>query len=191
MKGVTKALMKQNKIITLLHARDQQAIDELKSAYGRLCQCLASRVLDCSQDVEEVVSDAYLSVWNSIPPEQPTSLLAYLCGITRKLSISRLRENTAMCRDQRLTTSLDELVLTLPDKNDDPLDRIVLTQAINGFLTTLDETNRYIFLRRYYFMDTTKEISKKLSLTDQSIRSRLLRMRAQLREILEKEGISV
>ena len=184
-------MVKHKKIMDLLHARDQQAISELNASYGPVCRAIASRVLDCSQDVEEILSDAYLAVWNTIPPESPTSLAAYLCGIIRNLSISRLRENTAACRDQRLQTSLSELVLCLPSPDADPLDSILLSDTLNAFLTTLDKTNRYIFMRRYYFMDSTKEIAKSIGMTDQSIRSRLLRMRTQLREKLEKEGISV
>ena len=98
---------------------------------------------------------------------------------------------TAECRDQRLTVSLTELELCLPGSEELQPDTIVLSQTINRFLSILDKTNRYIFIRRYYFMDSTKEIAKTTGMTDQSIRSRLLRMRTQLRKELEKEGIPV
>ena len=178
-------------IIALLESRDQQAIEELRKHFSSLCRSIASHALSCSEDVEEVISDTFLAVWNTIPPEKPTSLSAYISRITRNLSLARRRDMTAERRDQRLTVSLTELELCLPGSEELQPDTIVLSQTINRFLSTLDKTNRYIFIRRYYFMDSTKEIAKSIGMTDQSIRSRLLRMRTQLREKLEKEGISV
>lgn len=181
----------QDKILRLLLARDQQAIEELHKSYDPLCRSIASHALNCSEDVEEILSDTYLAVWNTIPPQQPSSLSAYISRIARNLSLNRRRNLTAECRDARLNVSLSELELCIPGQEAIDLDAMVLSDAINAFLATLSKTNRYIFIRRYYFMDTTKQIAKQTGMTDQSIRSRLLRLRAQLRELLEKEGISV
>lgn len=183
----------QKKILALLNARDQQAIPELGRAFGGLCRSIAGHALKNTQDIEEVVSDAYLAVWNSIPPEQPLSLKAYISRITRNLSLTRYRNNTAECRDERLQVSLEELELCLPDNRDPEqvLDSARITQAINAFLATQSKINRYIFIHRYYCMDATRDIAKQVGMTDQSVRSRLMRMRAQLREVLEKEEIPI
>jgi RNA polymerase sigma-70 factor (ECF subfamily) len=179
------------KILSLLESRDQRAIEELHKSFLPLCRSIASHALSCSEDVEEIISDTFLAVWNSIPPEKPNSLSAYISRITRNLSLARRRDLTADRRDQRLSVSLTELELCLPGSDEVQPDTIVLSQTINRFLSTLSKTNRYIFIQRYYYMDTTKEIAKRIGTTDQSIRSRLLRMRTQLRTELEKEGISV
>lgn len=181
------------KIIALLHARDQQAIKELGRVFGPLCRTIAGHALSSPEDVEEVVSDTFLAVWNTIPPQQPLSLSAYVGRITRNLSLTRYRSNTADRRDQHLVVSLTELELCLPsaDSAEAALDSSIITQTINDFLATLSKTNRFIFIRRYYCMDATKDIAKQTGLSDQSVRSRLLRMRSQLRDSLEKEGISV
>ena len=186
-------LNKQKRIMTLLHTRDPQAIPELSRAFGGLCRSIAGHALRDPQDIEEILSDTYLAVWNSIPPEQPQSLKAYICSITRNLSLTRYRNNTAQCRDERLTVSLEELELCLPGPHDpeQALESARITQAINSFLATQTKINRFIFIRRYYCMDATGDIAKLAGMTDQAVRSRLLRMRAQLREVLEKEEIPI
>lgn len=179
------------KIIALLHARDQQAIHELGRTFGGMCRSIACHALKAHEDVEEVVSDTFLAVWNTIPPEQPHSLCAYVSRIVRNLSLARYRNNTAQRRDERLHISLSELELCLPGHDGVDLDAMLLSDVINEFLASLSKTNRFIFIRRYYCMDETAQIAKQTGMTDQSVRSRLLRMRGQLRELLEKEGISV
>lgn len=184
---------KEKKLLHLLNERSEQAIPELNRTYAKLCANIAGNILDSAQDVEETVSDAILAAWNTIPPAQPESLSAYLGRITRNLAISRLRSNTAALRDQRLLVSLDELEGCLPaqDTVESALDSRLITQTINSYLATLPKINRIIFVRRYFCQETSQQIAALTGLTDRAVRSRLLRMRAQLRERLEKEGIFV
>lgn len=193
MKGVRSPCETRKKILELLNARSEQALQELNRSYSGLCRKIAENILSSAEDVEETVSDAFLAVWDSVPPEQPLSLSAYLGRVTRNLSLARLRSNTAAMRDDRLTVCLSELELCLPSPEtpESRLEGAVITDTINRYLTSLSKTNRIIFIRRYYCMDSTREISQMTGLTDQAIRSRLLRMRGELRERLEKEGIFV
>lgn len=165
----------------------------MHKAYDSMCRHIASHILANREDVDEVVNDTMMAVWDSIPPEMPASLPAYISKLTRNIAITRLRSNTATQRDQRMTSSLEELELVLPDPRslESQLESKMITQIINNYLSTLSKTNRIIFLRRYYCGDTTKEVAKRMGLTDQAVRSRLLRMRGELRTLLEKEDIYV
>ena len=83
--------MTDQEIIALYFARDEQAIAETARVYGSMCMHTAMRVLNSRPDAEECVSDTYLKAWNSIPPEKPSVLGAFLCRITRNLAITRYR----------------------------------------------------------------------------------------------------
>ena len=150
-------------------------------------------MLDSPEDIEETVSDTMLAVWNTIPPQSPKSLPAYIGTLTRNLAVSRLRSNTAAMRNAKLTVSLDELETVLPESRSlqSQLESRMITQILNRYLSSLSKTNRIIFVRRYYCADSTREIAALTGLTDQAVRSRLLRMRAELRRQLEKEDIFV
>ena len=96
-------------IIELYFDRSEQAIDETDKKYGKLCRSLAGSILSSDEDAEKCVSDAYLSVWNTIPPTRPNNFTAFLCRIVRNLSLKRLDYNTAQKRNGNVTVPLSEL----------------------------------------------------------------------------------
>lgn len=84
--------MEDTQIIHLFYKRSEQAIAALEKKYGRLCCKIANNILNSSEDVEECVNDAYYAVWNSIPPQNPAPLSAYVCRIVRNLEQQRQRQ---------------------------------------------------------------------------------------------------
>ena len=79
--------MDDKQIIRLFFERSEQAITELSQKYGALCLQLADNILNDHQDAEECVNDAYLGAWNSIPPQSPDPLRAYICRIVGNHSL--------------------------------------------------------------------------------------------------------
>ena len=79
--------MNDSEIIELYFQRDEQAIKETDSRYGGLCHHIAYNILNNKEDAEECVSDAYVGVWNAIPPARPDNFMAFISRITRNLSL--------------------------------------------------------------------------------------------------------
>lgn len=75
------------KIIDLFFARSELAIEALDGKYGAICHNLSRSILKDQQDAEECVNDAYLGVWNAIPPHRPNPLSVFVCKIVRNISI--------------------------------------------------------------------------------------------------------
>ena len=96
--------MEDMKIIYMYQARDQTAIKETAAKYGRLLYSIAFNLLSNHEDSEEVVNDTYDRAWNTIPPECPKSLGAYLGRITHNLSINCWHKQRALKRNQGATT---------------------------------------------------------------------------------------
>lgn len=71
------------KIIDLFFARSELAIEALDGKYGAICHNLSRSILKDQQDAEECVNDAYLGVWNAIPPHRPNPLSVFVCKIVR------------------------------------------------------------------------------------------------------------
>lgn len=188
-RGVNR--MDDRKIIGLFFERSEQAISKLAEKYGRLCHHIAQNILGNREDAAECVNDAYLALWNAIPPERPTHLRAYLTKVLRNIAYDRADRRTAQMRDTRLQVCMDELEGCLPDTAQNTLDAIVIRQVMHDFLVTLSKTDRFLFLRRYYCMDDCRQIGKMAGMTESAVSTRLARMRAKLKKCLEKEGISV
>ncbi len=183
--------MNDEKIIALFFERDDEAIRETQAKYGRLCYSVAMNILGIHEDAEECVNDAYLGVWNSIPPKRPSSFSAFLLKTTRNLSLKRLRFRTAEKRGGgQATLSLDELAECIPDgfDIDKELESRELTELINRFLRALPETERRIFICRYWYCDSVADISKSFGFGESKVKMTLMRTRNKLRDfLLEKE----
>ena len=179
-------------IIDLYFARSEMAIRETDAKYGRLCTGVASNVLRDRSDVEECVSDTWLTAWNTIPPTRPNRFSAFLCAITRRLSLKRLEYNTAAKRQNALSVSFAELENALPDHRFSPeAGEEELGAMISDFLLSEPEEARMAFLRRYWFFDSVEEISHRFGWSQSKVKSMLMRTRERLRKHLAKEGVFV
>ncbi|MBQ2781889.1 MAG: sigma-70 family RNA polymerase sigma factor [Oscillospiraceae bacterium] len=179
--------MDDRQIIALFYERSEQAITELSKKYGDLCFKIAINILNNPQDAEECVSDAYLGVWNSIPPQNPAPLRAYVCRIVRNLALKKLRTNTALKRGSQLEISLSELENCIPDNSfDEHLSAKELTEQLNAFLSTLHRDDRAMFLKRYWFAEPLSEIAKTFGITEHNASVRLGRIRKKLHQYLKE-----
>lgn len=181
--------MDDEQIIALFYERSERAIEELLAKYGTTAKRVAQNILNNEQDAEEVLNDASIALWNSIPPQHPQRLSAYFCRIARNAAISRYRANTAERRNGRYDAALDELAELLPaaDSPEEELTAKELAAAINRFLGTIREDDRVLFVRRYWFADTVSEIAGSLGLPPQYVSRRLFRTKKQLCAWLKKE----
>ena len=179
-------------IIELYFARDEQAIKETDRKYGKTCFRVAYNLLSNNEDSEESVNDTYLTVWNKIPPTRPNNFIAFICKITRNLSLKRLEVSNAMKRSAGTIISMSELEKALPDQCIAPdVEDEELGKLISAFLWSEKALDRNVFLRKYWFFDSISDIAERYSMNENSVKSMLFRSRNRLREFLRKEGIDV
>ncbi len=183
--------MEDREIIELYWGRSTQAISETEQKYGKLCRSIANNVLCNWEDAEESVNDTYLAAWNAIPPHRPANLLAFLAKLARRIAINRYYTVTAEKRGGgQVQQALDELkdcTDPTPSVEDVVLGKEV-GSALNRFLETLPETERTVFVRRYFLLDPVRDIGRSFGFTEAKVTSMLYRIRKKLRAYLEKEG---
>jgi RNA polymerase sigma-70 factor (ECF subfamily) len=186
--------MDDTKIIDLYWARSENAISETATKYGKYCRTIAYNILRNNEDSEECVSDTYLRAWEAMPPQRPRRLQAFLGKITRNLSLDRYKRLSAEKRGGgEVPVALDELLECIPAENstEKAIEDIALTESLNRFLGTLSTESRRIFLRRYWYLTPVKEIAKEYSIGESKVKMSLLRSRKELKQFLEKEGITL
>lgn len=176
--------MRDHEIIELYFARDEQAIAETEKAYGNYCQSIARQILGNPSDAEECVNDTWLRAWNSIPPKRPNPLKIFLGKITRNLAISRYRADHRKKR-AHVEIALQELedCVPLPEESTAEL-RLLL----DGFLGTLEDTERRLFVGRYWYAYTPETLARAYGMTRNAVNLRIMRTREKLKNYLEKEG---
>ena len=185
--------VEDTKIIELFWERSENAIAETDTKYGKYCYAIAYNILYSEPDSEECVNDTYLRTWETVPPEKPISLSAYLGRITRNLALDRLDYRTREKRAAGFDVVLDEVSEMLPDASTMPegADDFALREAINSFLRSLEADMRIIFVRRYWYDSAISEIAADYSLPVGTVKSTLSRTRKRFREYLQKEGICI
>lgn len=184
--------MDDKEILSLYRARNQDAIAQTAKKYGRYCKKIAFGILRIREDSEECVNDTYLRAWNAIPPQSPKRLSAFLGRITRNLALDRLEHLSAQKRGGGQTMlALDELQECIPAS--ECIERAVsdaqLSEVLERFLEALPTEKRKIFLQRYWYLLSVKEIAENLSVGESKVKMTLSRTRTALKQYLEKEGI--
>ena len=179
-------------IIELYFERDEKAIQETDKKYGRLCFNVAINVLGDDEDSEECVNDTYLSVWNIIPPTRPNNFKAFICKITRNLSLKKLQYNKAIKRTPESLVSFSELEYVLPDNNIvSNIENAEIGKLISEFLMHEKPDARAVFIRKYWFFDSVEDIATRYSFSESKIKSLLYHTRSRLRDYLRKEGVEL
>ena len=186
--------MEDNEIVELYMLRNETAIKHTSEKYGIRLRSLANSIVNDVQTAEECENDTYMEAWNTIPPHEPRNYLyAFLARIIRHISLdicrsrNRLKRSAFVCE---LSAEMEECI-PAPDDVECRIDDMALREAINGFLSTLDEEKRNIFIRRYWYLDSVASISKRFVLSESKVKTMLFRCRNELRKYLEKEGYTI
>ena len=184
--------MEDNRIVDLYWARNESAITETASKYGKYCYVIAYNILCNQEDADESVNDTYLGAWNAIPPHRPSILRAFLGKITRRVSLKKWRD---IHRDKRgggeVSLALDELSECVPSnvKVEDEIMAAELSKTLNRFIANLPAAERQVFLCRYWYLDSIEQISTDFCFSTSKVKSMLHRTRAKLHSYLKKEGV--
>lgn len=181
--------MEDKSIIDLYFARDESAIQRTDEKYGRYLNTVAYRILFSADGADECVSDTYLKAWQKMPPERPSILRAFLSKITRNEALDRLDYELAKKRKCEGALVLDEIAEAIPDGECDLTDSLAVRIAVNRFLSAQPKRVRIIFLRRYFYFCSVREIAYSMRLSESNVKAILSRARAAFKLYLEKEGV--
>lgn len=184
--------MEDQIIISLFENRDESAVSNIYQKYGNYCFKIAWNILKNEEDTKECINDTWMKVWDSIPPQKPKFLSAFVAKITRNLALDKYRKmNTQKRQSAYLSQPIEELeeMIAGQDCLDENLNHHTLVAEINRFLAKQKQLDRVIFVRRYFFMDDLKQIEDLVSCKESTIKGKLFRMRKQLKQQLILEGL--
>lgn len=180
--------MDDNEIIGLLTERDERGVKALDEKFRRLIMKIALGIVSSREDAEEIVNDTFMAVWNAVPPECPASLTAYVCKIARRLTLNRLRYNTAEMRSFDLITELDECTPAAGSSVEEAAEDAELKEALDTWLDSLNKKQHKLFILRYFCLLSVKDAAKACSMSQSAAGVTLLRLRGSLKKYLIERG---
>ncbi|MBR2555886.1 MAG: sigma-70 family RNA polymerase sigma factor [Aeriscardovia sp.] len=185
--------MEDQQIIKLFWDREEQAVKETAYKYSAYCYAIAFNVLSVKEDAEECVNDTLQKAWDSIPPNRPDNLKAWLGKVCRNVALNLWQKNHAKKRNRGMDLLLSELEECIPSSNtvEKEIENSEISMCINRWLRTLSREDRILFVRRYWYGDAVKALAKARGTSSQTITQRLFRLRKGLKAALEKEDIQL
>lgn len=183
--------MTDEQIVDMYCDRNELAIAYTSQKYGAYCHTVAYGILHNEEDSQESVNDTYMSAWSSIPPHRPDILKTFLGKITRRLSIDRWRKKNAGKRSGETAEVLDELS-ECASGSGDPIaesEKSLLDMTVNTFIRELKDTERKVFVCRYWYAEPVADIAKRFGFSESNVKVMLMRTRNKLKERLKTEGL--
>ena len=176
--------MRDAQIVAAIGSRDEDMMNYVINKYSRLLWPIASAVLHnvgSEQDVEEVVADAFIYLWEHPQKFDPSrgTLKTLLCVIARSRAIDRYRELT-----RRQTVPLEEAVLSAGVGLQEQLMAAETNKELTAAVNALGEPAREILIRRYYYEQKPRQIALALGMTVKQVDNYLYRTKQQLRAAL-------
>ena len=174
--------MNYSDLITAMRERAPGALERFQTAFTPLMKYIIAPILPDERDREECLADVILQAWESIGSYDPekASLTTWLTILTRNAALNRRRANER----RREGGQLDE---TLPDRSDGPEQSVIRAETVQALwdaVGRLDEWDRAMFLRKYYYYQSTAQIAAELGLTLRAVEGRLYRIRKRLQKEL-------
>ena len=184
--------MDDQSIVQLYLERNENAIVETDLKYGAYIGSVSLNILGNIADMEEAKNDTLSALWNSIPPSVPNNFKAFLTIVARRISLNLLRSKKRQT-ENLVDLSFEELDECFPSRANtkEALDRKELKRVLNSFLSSLPDSERRVFICRYFYCDSIAELSKHFVFSQSKIKMMLKRSREKLRKVLEKEDIYI
>ena len=184
--------MEDEAIVSLYWARNEEAVERTAEKYGGYCLAIARNILEDQRDAEECVSDAYWRVWDSVPPQRPASLKAYLGRIVRNLACNRYGYRRAAKRSAAFEELLSEVEEWIPDgRSETAFQEGEILEAIEEFLRSLPVEERALFVRRYWHAESVAALAAGFAISQNRVTRVLFRLRRDLRAHLERKEIFI
>ena len=184
--------MEDIQLIALYFARDEDAIRQTEQKYGQQLLGFATRILASHEDAEECVNDTLLKTWDTIPPQNPDRLLAYLMKICRFAAYGILDKRKAAKRNAEVVILSDELMACIPaSMSTTEIPDEALGATLNRFLQSLKTEERMLFLKRYYLQEPLRQVASESGISESNAKVRCHRIRKKLKRFLQEEGVSI
>lgn len=140
-----------------------------------------------NEDIEEIVSDTFLTIWhNKNKIEKNKMLKNYISAVTKNLVLKKFREKQSSnlnisLNDENLSSEYNDIEYVYENS--------LIEKTINEELKNFTKLEYQIFTKYYYFSKSIKEIASEMNISESLVKVKLHRVRKKLKERLKSKGI--
>ncbi len=174
------------KLAERLKKHDERALEEIIRKYTPLVSTIIYNIASGwlqKQDVEEVVTDVFVTLWRNAEGLQPEKLHSYLCCIAKSRAKDRLRKQKGPeLVDISEIDIADETIIELDSENK------ALKQELQQEIRQIKQPDQEILIRYYFYYQSVSKIAAALEMNVETVKSKLQRTRTKLRTALQNRG---
>ncbi|MDD6614491.1 MAG: sigma-70 family RNA polymerase sigma factor [Lachnospiraceae bacterium] len=182
----------EEEIVALLRSGDEKGIELVAERYEKLIRYIAVTILGGREtEVEECINDVYLKVWKSGAgyDYQKASFKTYLKAITRNTALNYLRKLQRLEELQGFDPEEDSLQEEYIDYRQNVEQKIIQNEEVeilNHVLASLRKKDKELVLRRFYYLQSTRQIAQAMDMSENAVDSKLSRLRKKIRKSYEE-----
>lgn len=177
--------MNEAKALGELKRGSEKALEWFMERYSAYVGTVVYNIIGGSrsrEDVEEVCSDVFVTLWTSAGKIKGAGVKSYLVSVARNKSIDLLRKS-----GQELPLEDDVLIAEEPES---VLSRREEAAAVRQAVLSMDWPDREIFLRHYYYCQKISDIAREMDMKEATVKTHLRRGREKLRFVLESKALA-
>lgn len=177
--------MQEKELIALLKKRDEKGIKELLLHYGPLMRYIIAPILLNPQDREDCLSEITMRIWEKIDTfdENRGKWNSWLTALTRNTALNKARDD----KKHHSNTEVGEEIPTKELTPEEYVLRIERMALLKKALSELEKKEQQLFYRKYYYMQSTKQIASEMGMTERAVEGKLYRLRQKLKNKLGGE----
>ena len=175
--------MDDSELLAKLKHGDQDAFEALLIRYNGMIAYIVRGILTDSQEAEDCMAQIRIKLWDKLPGyrEDRASLATWITAICRNAAYDRLR---FLQRQTERTATLESWT---PDPAPGPEEQVLRQERLEQLkkaLYSLRDSDRRLFYRKYYYLQSTAQIAAELGLSQRAVEGRLYRVRVRLQKLL-------
>ncbi|MGN0592049.1 MAG: RNA polymerase sigma factor [Ruminococcus sp.] len=177
--------MKESKLIHQLKKKNLSALERCIEAYTPYVSTIIRNALRgyiSHEDLEELTADVFLSMWEHAEQIQSEYLSGYLAAIAKSKACNYMRKNIV------ITENLDDVVIVSDENVEEATEQQELTRLLQALLQQLQDKEREIMIRYYYYQQTVSEVAQEMDMNVSTVKTKLSRSRKKLRQMLIERG---
>lgn len=174
------------KLAKKLKKHDEKALEEIIAKFTPLVATIVYNISSgrlTPSDIEEVVADAFITLWNNAENFQNENLKGYLCSIAKNKAKNKLRSiKPVQIVDIEDTVIFDDFSVSEDIESKD------INAELYNAINSIKEPDREIIIRHYYYYQSVYKIAEIMDINAETVKSKVQRARVKLRKYFEERG---
>lgn len=177
--------MREAEILEHLRSHNDRGMEELLTHYGPLMRYVARPILRDRHDVDDCLAESAMRIWENFPTydEDKGSFSAWVTAITRNTALNMIRRKNRHPADE-----IEENAASAEPTPEEIVLRRERQRELRRALNELSQTERNLFYRKYYYLQSTEKIAAEMGTTVRSVEGKLYRIKKKLRKRMGGDG---